>query len=84
VDWHWWGKLNEKGEGVVVVLRGSGGSDSRQIVIPWVVAGRRYQLKALFTAKDLGTFTGRELIKGELKLELPQYGQEIIELSPAQ
>jgi hypothetical protein len=84
VDWHWWGKLNEKGEGAVVVLRGSGGGDSRQIVIPWVVPGRRYQLKALFAGKDLGAFTGRDLIKGKLKLELPHFGQEIIELSAAQ
>ncbi|MGA3323206.1 MAG: hypothetical protein ABSF45_01935 [Terriglobia bacterium] len=84
VDWHWWGKLNEKGEGAVVVLRGSAGGDSRQIVIPWVVPGRRYQLKALLAAKDLGPFTGRDLIKGKLKLELPHYGQEIIELSATQ
>jgi hypothetical protein len=84
VDWHWWGKLNEKGEGAVVVLRGSGGGDSRQVVIPWVFPGRRYQLKALFAGKDLGSFAGRDLIKGKLKLELPHYGQEIIELSAAQ
>jgi hypothetical protein len=84
VDWHWWGKLNEKGEGAVVVLRGSGGGDSRQIVIPWVTPGRRYQLKALFAEKDLGTFTSRDLIKGKLQLELPHYGQEIVELSAPQ
>lgn len=84
VDWHWWGKLSEKGEGAVVVLRGSGGSDSRQIVIPWVIPGRRYQLRALFSGKDLGTFNGRDLIKGKLMLELPHYGQEIVELSAAQ
>jgi hypothetical protein len=83
VDWHWWGKLNEKGEGAVVVLRGSAGSDSRQIVIPWVISGQRYQLKALFAGKDLGTFTGRDLIKGKLELELPRYGQEILEISAA-
>jgi hypothetical protein len=84
VDWHWWGKLNEKGEGAVVVLRGSAGGDSMQVVIPWVIPGRRYQLKALFTGKDLGTFTSRDLIKGKLKLELPHYGQEILELSATQ
>jgi len=84
VDWHWWGKLNEKGEGAVVVLRGSGGADSRQIVIPWVIPGRRYQLKALFAGKGLGTFTGRDLVKGKLRLPLSHFGQEIIELSPAQ
>ncbi|MDR3673856.1 MAG: alpha-galactosidase [Acidobacteriota bacterium] len=81
VDWHWWGKLNDKGEGAVVVLRGSGGADSRQVVIPWVIPGQRYQLKTLFAEKALGTFAGRDLIKGKLKLELPHYGQEIIELS---
>jgi hypothetical protein len=84
VDWHWWGKLNEKGGGAVVVLRGSGGDDSRQIAIPWVIPGRRYNLKALFAGKDLGTFTGRDLIKGKLRLELPHYGQEMIELSATQ
>jgi hypothetical protein len=84
MDWHWWGKLNEKGEGAAVVLRGAGGADSRQIVIPWVIPGRRYHLKALFAGKDLGTFTGRDLIKGMLKLGLPHYGQEIVELSAVQ
>jgi hypothetical protein len=81
VDWHWWGKLNDRGEGAVVVLRGSGGADSRQVVIPWVIPSRHYQLKALFTGKALGTFAGRDLINGKLKLELPLYGQEIIDLS---
>ena len=84
MDWHWWGKLNEKGEGAVVVLRGNAGADSRQLVIPWVVPGRRYQVKALFARKDLGTFTSRDLIKGKLRLELPHYGQEILELSATQ
>lgn len=71
VDWHWWGKLNDNGEGAVVVLRGSGGGDSRQIVIPWVVPARRYHLKGLFSDRDLGTFSGSELIKGKLTIELP-------------
>jgi hypothetical protein len=83
VDWHWWGKLNEKGEGAVVVLRGSGGSDARQIVIPWVTEGGRYQLTALFAGKDLGSFTGHDLIRGKLQLALPHYGQEIVEVAAA-
>ena len=37
-DWHWWGKLNPAGYGAVVVLRGSGGAESRAINVPWVEA----------------------------------------------
>ena len=80
-EWHWWGKLNDEGCGAVVVLRGSSGADSRQINIPWVKADKTYQLKALFSGKDLGEFTGQQLFDGELNLSLPQFGQEIIEIS---
>lgn len=80
-DWHWWGKLNKRGCGVVVVLRGAGGADQRVINIPWVDPAARYQVTALFSAKDLGTFTGRQLQSGELSLSLPQLGQELLELT---
>ena len=80
-DWHWWGKLNERGCGVVVVLRGAGGADQRVINIPWVDPDARYQVTALFSAQNLGLFTGRQLQSGELSLSLPQLGQEILELT---
>ncbi|HEU4609767.1 MAG TPA: hypothetical protein VFS31_16725, partial [Chitinophagaceae bacterium] len=79
-DWHWWGKLNAEGEGVVVVIRGNGGSDSRKINIPWVNAKTKYRLRSLFSEKELGKFTGAQLKEGALTLSLPLYGQEIIEL----
>ncbi len=80
-DWHWWGKLNSRGCGAVVVIRGSMGADQREINIPWVQPDRQYKVRALFQEKDLGTFSGKQLAGGELKLELPTMGQEILELS---
>ena len=80
-DWHWWGKLNEKGCGAVVVIRGSAGAESRTINIPWVQAERKYQVRALLADKKLGKFTGAQLQKGALTFALPAYGQEIIELA---
>ncbi len=80
-DWHWWGKLNERGCGVVVVLRGAGGADQRVINIPWVDPEARYQVTALFAAQNLGVFTGRQLQAGALSLPLPQLGQELLELT---
>ena len=82
-DWHWWGKLNDRGCGVVVVLRGSGGADQRVVNIPWVDPVARYEVTALFARKSAGVFTGRQLQAGELVLELPALGQELLELSPA-
>ncbi len=79
-DWHWWGKLNEKGEGAVVVIRGNGGKEKRAVNIPWVLPQKRYQVTALFGEKELGTFKGSDLINGELKIALPKYGQEILEV----
>lgn len=81
-DWHWWGKLNEQGCGAVVVLRGSGGADSRAINIPWVDPEKTYKVTALFGAKELGSFTGKQLQSGRITLALPVLGQEILELSP--
>lgn len=79
-DWHWWGKLNEKGDGAVVVIRGNGGKEKRAVNIPWVLPQKRYKLTALFGEKELGTFKGSDLINGKLKIALPKYGQEILEV----
>lgn len=78
--WHWWGKLNSEGLGAVIVLRGSSGPDSEKINVPWVKSSKRYRLKALFSADDLGEFSGEQLQNGELKLALSPWSQEIIEI----
>ena len=80
-DWHWWGKLNENLEGVVVVIRGNGGVDMRAVNIPWVDPEKHYEIKALFANKKIGVFKGDDLIDGKLKMTLPQYRQEIIEIN---
>ena len=80
VDWHWWGKLDQQGNGAVVVLRGSEGVGERAVNIPWVLADRTYQVHAQFNNKPLGKFTGRELKEGKLRLALPPFGQEILEV----
>ena len=82
--WHWWGKLNADGCGAVVVLRGSVGANLQKINIPWVESNKKYHLKALFSGKDIGEFSGRQLQNGDLKLELPRFGQEIIEVKTNQ
>jgi hypothetical protein len=79
-DWHWWGKLNEKGCGAVVALRGSGGNDTQQINVPWVNPNRKYSVKFLFSDGQPQVFTGKELQAGKLTLSLKPYGQEIIEI----
>jgi hypothetical protein len=81
VEWHWWGKLNHRREGIVVVIRGNGGPDERQINVPWVRPGAFYHLRTLFTGRDLGRFRGSKLQQGALKLVLPKLGQEILEIS---
>jgi hypothetical protein len=78
-NWHWWGKLNDKGCGAVVVLRGRGGDDMQRINIPWVLPRKRYRLKGLLSGNDLGVFKGKQLHKGALCLSIDRYGQEIIE-----
>ena len=80
-DWHWWGKLDERGCGAVVVMRGTGGEDQRAINIPWVRPESDYRVTALLQKEDLGTFSGKRLQTGELRLRLPSLGQEILELS---
>ncbi|HPT21328.1 MAG TPA: alpha-galactosidase [Bacteroidales bacterium] len=79
--WHWWGKLNEEGCGIVIVLRGSDGDDSRKINIPWVTKNKKYLLKGLLSEKDMGVFTGKQLQNGELVLFLKRFGQEMIEIT---
>ncbi len=81
-DWHWWGKLDPRGNGAVVVLRGSGGNDRRSVNIPWVDPAKSYKVTALLDPLELGTFTGKQLQAGGLTLSLPLFGQEILELSP--
>jgi hypothetical protein len=80
-DWHWWGKLNEKGEGAVVVLRGSKGANSRKINIPWVLPEKMYKLRLSFSKADSGIYKGKDLINGALSIALSAYAQEIIEIS---
>jgi hypothetical protein len=80
-EWHWWGKLNSAGEGVVVVLRGSEGSDRRAVNVPWVNRGRRYQVTGVFSGKTYGTFTGRQLQDAGLMVELPVFGQDLLEMA---
>jgi hypothetical protein len=81
VDWHWWGKLNSAGHGAVVVLRGSGGADHRSVNIPWVRSDVSYRISGLFSGKSYGTVTGRTLRDAGIRLDLPQYGQEVLELA---
>ena len=78
--WHWWGKLNDNGEGAVIVLRGTAGKESETVNIPWVASGKTYHLHGLISEKDFGTFKGSQLQKGELKLSLKNMDQEIITL----
>ncbi|CAG5000217.1 hypothetical protein DYBT9275_02417 [Dyadobacter sp. CECT 9275] len=81
-DWHWWGKLNDQGYGAVVVLRGDSGSPTRKINIPWVQTDTRYNISLGFSKKSLGAFSGRDLRKGVLEIELGTFGQEIIVIEP--
>ncbi len=79
--WHWWGKLNTDGCGVVVVMRGNAAKNIQKINIPWVKADKIYKLTALFMGTNLGEFSGKQLQNGNLKLILSTFGQEIIEIS---
>lgn len=82
VDWHWWGKLNAQGYGAVVILRGSAGADFRWINIPWVRRGAVYSVAGLFSGKQYGRFSGETLQTRGIRIELPDYGQELLELAP--
>ena len=83
-DWHWWGKLDSKGCGAVVVLRGSAGEAERAVNLPWVRANQVYLVHAQLSDRLLGRFTGRQLQTGALRLTLPLFGQEILELQFSQ
>lgn len=83
VDWHWWGKLDPKGHGAVVVVRGAAGAAQRAVNIPWVRREARYRVVGLFSGKVHGTFTGQALQDTGVLLALPVYGQELLELAPA-
>ena len=80
-DWHWWGKLNREGLGAVIVLRGSAGEEERKVNIPWVNPEQQYHLKGLLSGKVLGCFSGKQLQRGELKIMLEPFGQEMIEIA---
>ena len=80
-DWHWWGKLNEAGCGVVVVIRGGRGQNARSINVPWTRAESEYRVTAALQGRPLGEFSGKQLQGGAVELDLPVYGQEILELS---
>lgn len=82
-DWHWWGKLNEGGEGVVVVIRGSGGAAQRAVNIPWVEASKTYRVKGLFSGRAYGVLTGRQLQEAGVRVALGTYGQELLEIEAA-
>ena len=58
------------------------GADERPLNIPWLRPGGKYRLTACFADKPLGTFTGKQLQQGALKLTLPPLGQEIVEVKP--
>ncbi len=79
-DWHWWGKLNPGGEGVVVVIRGSGGAARRAVNLPWVQAGKSYRVKGLFSGKAYGVLAGRQLQEAGVPVALGPYGQELLEI----
>jgi hypothetical protein len=83
VDWHWWGKLNAKGFGAVVVVRGTGGAGRRMVNIPWVSREASYRLVGLFSGKAYGAFSGAVLQDAGIPIELPANGQELLELAPA-
>ncbi len=82
-DWHWWGKLNEDGHGVVVVVRGSGGGERRAINIPWVTASANYQVVGVFSGKQYGVIGGKQLQEHGVPVALAAFGQEVLEISPA-
>lgn len=81
-DWHWWGKLNDKGHGAVVVLRGQGGVPKQKINIPWVHPESKYRVSLAFSKKSLGNYSGRDLKRGILEISLDQLSQEIIVIEP--
>ena len=72
-DWHWWGKLNPEACGVVIVIRGSSGEESRIINIPWVLPDKKYRVKGLFSRTEFGVLKGEQLKNGSLTISLKPY-----------
>jgi hypothetical protein len=83
IDWHWWGKLNPQGHGAVVILRGSGGADRRVVPIPWVRRNQSYRVSGVLSGKAYGILAGAALQDQGVAIDLPVYGQEILEVGPA-
>jgi len=81
-DWHWWGKLNEQGNGAVVVVRGSGGAAGRAVNIPWVPASLTYHVAGVFSGRNYGVVDGKQLQERGIPVTLPAFGQEILEIGP--
>ncbi len=79
--WHWWGKLNPAGSGVVVVVRGILGTSSKRINVPWVPDGRRFKVTAMLDGKELGSYSSEALKGGKLRLSLSRLSQEILEFT---
>lgn len=82
VDWHWWGKLDPQGHGAVVVVRGSGGAAQRAVNVPWVRRSESYRVSGLLSGKSYGVLSGAALRDVGIPMDLPVYGQEILELAP--
>ena len=49
--------------------------------VPWVNPGRRYRVTGVFSGKTYGTFTGRQLQDAGLTVELPVFGQDLLEIA---
>ncbi len=81
-DWHWWGKLNADGHGVVVVVRGSGGDQRRAVNIPWVAASANYRVVGVFSGKNYGVIDGKQLQERGVPIAVAPFGQEVLEIGP--
>ena len=80
-DWHWWGKLDDRGSGVVVVVRGSGGEDRRVVNIPWVQPATKYRLVGVFSGKRYGVLLRKQLQERGVSVALPVFGQKLLEIA---
>jgi hypothetical protein len=80
-DWHWWGKLNSAGAGVVVVMRGSGGAARRAVNVPWVNRAKTYRVTGLFSGKSFGLLRGQQLQDAGVTVELSAFGQDLLEIA---
>ena len=69
------------GCGVVAVMRGSEGAPRRAVNIPWVRADKQYRVSGVFSGKEYGLFSGRRLQEPGLMVELPAYGQDLLEIA---